>query len=481
MRVDDLLRHSARRSPQQTAVVWGAERRSYAQIDEQAQRLARELVEGGVRPGHRVAIYLAHPIETIVSIFAVATAGAAFVVVNPKTKREHLETVLAASGATALIEQSGTRCIRVLHPPPVSPRQQVPADLAALIYTSGSNGTPKGVMLTHGNIVFAAATISSYLENRPDDVILSVLPLSSTYGLGQVMTAFAVGATLVLERSFAYARAVVETLQREKVTGMPLVPTLATMMLQVDLTQYEFPHLRYITSASAALPVPKLRRLQAAFPAVRIYSMYGQTECQRVSYLPPEMLETHPDSVGLPLRGTEVAIVDERGRPVAPGVVGELVVSGPHVMSGYWNQPEATKAALRADASGTVRLHTGDLFRRDENGLLYFVERKDDIIKTRGEKVAPRQVEEMIARLPGVAEVSVYGVPDEMLGEAIAAVVTPVRGAGVTSQAIRRHCSEHLADFMVPKFVEIRDILPTTASGKVSRRALQATAMGAQA
>src|SRR5439155_2391865 len=195
----------------------------------------------------------------------------------------------------------------------------------------------------------------------------------------------------------------------------------------------------------------------------------------RASYLPPEEIDRRPDSVGVPIPGTTARVVDDKGRRVPPGVVGELVVAGAHVMAGYWNRPEATRGALRPDAlSGETVLYTGDLFRTDVEGFLYFVERKDDVIKTGGEKVAPRHVEGVIAQLDDVAEVAVFGVADDVLGEAVAAVIASVDGALLTTESVRRHCLRHLEPFMVPKAVEIRKALPTTLTGKISRRMLRA-------
>ena len=190
--------------------------------------------------------------------------------------------------------------------------------------------------------------------------------------------------------------------------------------------------------------------------------------------LPPELVDECPQSVGIPIPGTGADVLDEAGRPVRPGEIGELVVRGSHIMRGYWNDPAATSHVLGPDLhTGETLLHTGDLFRTDAQGLLHFVERRDDVIKVRGEKVAPRHVEEVIARLPGVAEVSVYGVPDELAGEAVAASVKPCDGVLLTADQVRRHCLEHLEAYMVPRVVDVRTVLPTTPSGKVSRRALR--------
>jgi acyl-CoA synthetase (AMP-forming)/AMP-acid ligase II len=322
-------------------------------------------------------------------------------------------------------------------------------------------------MLSHRNLTFAAESISSYLHITCGDVILSVLPLSFTYGLGQVTTAFQAGATLILEPSFTYARAVLDTIRRERVTGFPIVPTMATLLLQQDLRMHRLPHLRYITNAAAALPVAKTRKLRRAFPHAELFLMYGQTECQRVSYLPPELVDEHPDSVGIPIPGTSTEVVD-----------GELIVRGPHIMKGYWKDPALTAKVLGRDVlTGDTLLHTGDLFRTDTNGLLYFIDRRDDMIKVRGEKVAPRYIEDIIAELRGVAEVSVYGVPDDLAGEAIVASIKPADGSAITADEVRRHCLARLGPFMVPKVVDIRSTLPTIANGKVSRKALRLLTM----
>jgi amino acid adenylation domain-containing protein len=482
MRVDQLLARSAARFPDKPAVIFGNERCSYAQLEQTARRLAQTLVDAGIRPGDRVAVSLENSIEAVAAIFGVLKAGAVFFIASPRTRPERLAYLLADSGAAASITHglTITRLAESRAENEIGSRLISPSDLAALVYTSGSTGEPKGVMLTHGNITSSADAICEYLELSDADVIVNVLPLAFSYSLGQVTTAFNVGATLVLERSFAYPAAVIDTMVRERVTGFPLVPTIATLLLQQDITSRRIPHLRYITNAAAALSVGKLQSLRGAFPSVKIYSMYGQAECHRISYLPPDQIDARPTSVGVAIPNSEVFIVDERGRRVQPGTIGELVVRGPHVMKGYWNMPEATALALRPGGGPWDRIyHTGDLFRMDQEGFLYFVDRKDDVIKTRGEKVAPRQVEEVIAQMPGVAEVSVFGVPDELLGEAIAAAITPLPNVQLTRQQIQRHCLEHLETFMVPTIVDIRDALPMTPTGKVSRRELRALAMAA--
>lgn len=503
MRVEGFLADAASKWPDKAALVCGGERWSYARVDDASSGLACALAARGCRRGDRVVICLDNSINAVVSIFAVLKAGCTFVIVNSQAKPDYLATVLGDSGARVLIARAPH--IRSLRPSRIPlpflrsaidvgsgfpallqttgtfDRPSSDNDVAALVYTSGSTGEPKGVMLTHRNMTAAAASICAYLENTPDDVILNAMPLAFTYGLGQLTTAFRVGATLVLERSFLYPRAVLDTMTREGVTGFPLVPTMAALLLRQDLGPNPVPSLRYITNAAAALPAATLNRLRATFPNASLYSMYGQTECQRVSYLPPDQLDARPDSVGVAIPGTSVRIVDDAGAPVAAGAIGELVVRGPHVMAGYWNRPHATRRALQmSSASGEPELHTGDLFQADAAGYLYFVERTDDIIMCGGEKVAPRHVERVIAELEEVGEVAVFGMPDDVLGETVAVVITPAEGVTPTRERIQRHCRHRLEPHQMPKIVHIRDRLPTTLTGKVSRRMLKAAALAEQ-
>jgi acyl-coenzyme A synthetase/AMP-(fatty) acid ligase len=302
--------------------------------------------------------------------------------------------------------------------------------------------------------------------------------LSFGYGLYQLITCMAAGATLVLEKNFVFPARALEIMVRERVTGFPGVPTMFALLLGLtDLARHDLHALRYVTNAGAALPVSHLQALHAALPHVQIFSMYGQTECQRVCYLPPEEVERRPGSVGIAIPGTEVYIVDESGARVPPGTVGELVVRGSHVMRGYWEKPKETAERFRPGSlPGETVLYTNDLFRMDEDGFLYFVSRKDDIIKTRGEKVSPKEVENALFAMDGVREVAVVGVPDETLGEAVKAFVVPQDGVLLTEREIRAYCAQHLEDFMVPTYVVFLSGLPKMSSGKIDRQELRACA-----
>jgi long-chain acyl-CoA synthetase len=512
MQVESFLELSAVRTPEKTALVCNGRRFTYGELETRANRLAGSLIAGGVQRGDRVAIYLENSVEAVITIFAILKAGAVFLVVNPTTKANKVSYILNNSRAAGLITDRtklGTLSHTVANTPhlravwitggmpgvgfaiakplfdltaaledgnlPAVPpaKKCIDIDLAALIYTSGSTGRPKGVMLTHLNIVSAAISITTYLENRPDDIILSVLPLSFDYGLYQVLMAFMIGGTVVLESSFTYPYRIIELLNQEHVTGFPIVPTISALLLQLDLAAHRFPALRYITNTAAAFPTDHIRRLRLLLPDVKIYSMYGLTECKRVSYLPPDQIDIRPASVGRGMPNEEIYIVDDTGQRAPAGTVGELVVRGSNVMKGYWELPEETDRMLKpGPLPGEKVLHTGDLFRMDQEGYLYFVGRKDDIIKTRGEKVSPREVEDVLHAMPGVAEAAVVGIPDEVLGEAIKAVVRPQVGVRLTAAQVIYWCSLKLENFMVPKFVEFQGELPKTSTGKISKRKL---------
>lgn len=509
MRVERFLEDSARRFPDKTAIVAGDRRLSYAELDRAADRVASALASGGVVRGDRVVVFMDNCWQAVAAIFGTLKAGAVFSPVNPSTKAEKLSYILGNCRAAAIVTQGRILpvariaaeetpstvltlvadaapdadvgdAVRFEHalaadsPPPAD--RGIDIDLAMLIYTSGSTGFPKGVMMTHRNVAAAATSITTYLENTADDIILNVLPISFDYGLYQVLMSAQMGATLVLEKSFAFPRAIFDRMVAERVTGFPIVPTMAALILQMrGLPPGGFPDLRYITNTAAALPPAHIARLREMFPGAALYSMYGLTECKRCTWLPPEELDRRPTSVGIAIPGTEVYVVDADGNRAAPGETGELVVRGAHVMKGYWENPEATDRALRPGPYPWEKvLHTGDLFRTDEDGFLYFVGRKDDIIKTRGEKVSPKEVENALYALPGIREAAVIGVPDPILGLAIRAVVVADEEAGLTEQAVLRHCAAFLEDFMVPRAVEFRDSLPKTDSGKISRRAVEA-------
>lgn len=501
--VQHFLEHSAARFPDKVALVCDGQRLTYAQLDGMANRLAQALQANGVGRGDRVALFLPNSVETAVGIFAVLKAGGVFVVVNHSTKADKLHYILNNCRVSAVITSPryaamastgvpSLRCVVVTgeetavsiptlswhtiqqtYTPQPPPCHNIDQDLACLIYTSGSTGDPKGVMSAHSNVVFAATSIISYLQNSPQDIVINVLPLSFDYGLYQLLMTFCFGGTLVLEQSFTYPAQVLQRMAEEHVTGFPGVPTIFAILLQLDLSYYDLSHLRYITNTAAALPPSHIQDIQGKFPGVTLFSMYGLTETKRTLYLPPSQLGQRPGSVGVAIPGTEVWLEDETGERLGPNQVGELVIRGRHVMRGYWENPEATARRYRPGAlPGEQVCYSGDLFRMDEEGFFYFVARKDDMIKSRGEKVAPKEVENVLYGLPGVVETAVIGIPHPILGQAIKAFVV-TKDSSLTEKDVLRHCRAHLEDFMVPQVVEFCPELPKTSSGKIKKTELQ--------
>jgi long-chain acyl-CoA synthetase len=507
MLVQDFLQRSAARLPHKVALIYGEQRLTYAQIDVLANRLANALIAQGVGRGDRVAIHLQNSVETVVGIFAALKAGAVFVVIGASTKQEKLFYILNNCRASALLADVQSLADGCLHkvvavvsslkavfvcgtsfndspwperchsysqalaqaPSTTPPRVNIDLDLACLIYTSGTTGEPKGVMSDHGNVVFAATSIITYLGNVEDDIVIDLLPLSFDYGLYQLLMTFKFSGTLVLERGFTYPAAVLKRIEQERVTGFPGVPTMFAMLLQMDLSGFDLSSIRYITNTAAALPPSHIQELRQKFPGARLYSMYGLTETKRSLYLPPEWLDQKPGSVGIAIPGTEVWLEDESGRRLPPGEVGELIIRGRHVMRGYWEAPETTANRYRACAiSGERVCRSGDLFRMDEDGCMYFVARKDDIIKSRGEKVAPKEVEYVLYGLKGVVEAAVVGVPDPILGQAVKAFVV-VNDKSINRDRVMAHCRAHLEDILRPKYIELVDALPKTSSGKIKK------------
>jgi amino acid adenylation domain-containing protein len=509
--LQDYLIHSADHLGDRVALVCMKQRLTYRELDERSNALANTLVQCGLTRGDRVIVFADNTVETVVAFWGVLKADAVISIVNPLTKAdklqylvddcrpaalitdahlhrvwlepsrsEHLKTVIV-SGALDVERWSGipnrmrwddalAQGDRTRAPE----RRNIEIDLAAIIYTSGSTGDPKGVMLTHRNMLAAATSISSYLQVKADEVILNVLPLAFDYGLYQMIMAFRQGARLVLERSFAFPAQILKLMVDEVVTAFPGVPTIFAILGELKhLQEYDFSRIRYVTNTAAALPAKHILMLRSLFPGARIYSMYGLTECKRCTYLPPDDLERKPTSIGVAIPNTELWIVDDAGNKVGPEIVGQLVIRGPTVMKGYWEKPEATAKKLKPGLlPGEQVLYTGDYCRLDSEGYLYFVGRMDDIIKCRGEKVAPKEVEMVLFNVRGIKEAAVIGVPDELLGQAVKAFIVLEPGAALTEKDILRACHEKLENFMVPKHVSIVQELPKTDTGKIKKTGL---------
>ena len=479
------------------AVVAEDETLTYAELFDRSLRIARLLQDEGLERGDRVALFLDNTAAAPAALYGTLLAGGVFMVVNPQTKADKLSYVLGDSEATFLFADAALADLaeegrnnaptvkRVISThelprlldessPNPSPPPTIPSDLAALIYTSGSTGQPKGVMMTHSSMVFTAGSVAQYLRLSQDDRIICLLPLAFDYGLYQLLMAMRIGGSVVLERSFAFPAKTLKRVDEEQVTVFPGVPTVFATLLGMK-QRSPHPSVRRVTNTAAALPPSFHDGLHELFPNTLIYRMYGLTECKRVSYLEPELVDEKPTSVGRPIPGTEAFVLDEQGQRAAPGETGILYVRGPHVMAGYWNLPDQTAHMLKeGPVPGERMLCTHDHFTIDEDGFLYFVGRTDDIIKTRGEKVSPIEVENALHSIPGIGQAAVIGVPDEALGEAIRAFVVLEEGEELSEQEIIRACRERVENFMVPREVVLLDELPQTDTGKVRKKSLAA-------
>ncbi|MBN1125263.1 MAG: AMP-binding protein [Sedimentisphaerales bacterium] len=513
--VHEWLRYTAKRFPEKVALIQNSKQWTYAQADQISDGLALHLMQRGVRRHDRIVIFTDNSPETVFSLYGILKAGGVFIVVSATMKGHKLRYILDNSGATGLIvHTSKASVVNEALSGFSSPltvfwtgnKKQIPSnlqqyssfwddivsdgnttliskedfprcidvDLACLIYTSGSTGQPKGVMSTHHNMVSAARSIIQYIDNQPDDIILDVLPLSFDYGLYQVIMAFMFGGTIVLEQSFTFLHHTLAQISKYKVTGFPVVPTIVAMLLNLNnLSKYDFRSLRYITNTGAALPIEHIRKLRSLLPDVRIYSMFGLTECKRVGYMPPEYLDQYPGSVGKAMPNCETFILDEKGNELPPGQVGELVIRGANVMQGYWQSTEKTDRTYKpGHYPEDRRLYSGDYFQEDERGFLYFLGRKDDMIKSKGERISPREIEEVLCKMNGITEAAVIGIPDPILGQAIKAFIVLQASTPLDEKDILQYCAKNLESFMVPQHIVLCKSLPRTPNGKIDKKQL---------
>jgi acyl-CoA ligase (AMP-forming) (exosortase A-associated) len=513
--VHHMLRTSARRAPGKEALVHGRERLTFEDVARRAAGLAAGLRRAGLRRGDRVGIHLEPSVAQVLSIFAASQAGGVFVPINAALFPEQVKHIANDCRITALIttpaKLGALRTILKEVPslefivapagdvppdthvavhsleelcatvPGALPDVAIEKDLAAILYTSGSTGKPKGVMLSHAQIMAGASIVSAYLEITDADRILAVLPFTFDAGMNQLMTAFQQGGTLVLIK-FVFAREVVATLLRERITGLAGVPTFWSLLSQPSSTldRQPLPDLRYITNTGGAMPQTVLALLRQRLPATRIFLMYGLTEAFRSTYLPPEELDRRPTSMGKAIPDTEILVLHESGRLCEPGEVGELVHRGPTVSMGYWGKPELTAEVLRphpllpSELGDTERVaYSGDLVKMDEDGFLYFVGRRDNMIKSSGFRISPTEVEEALMQSGLLREVAVIGLPDPVLGQSIKAFAVWREGLGVDVEALRTACATQLPGYMVPRTIEILEALPKTTSGKVDYPSLR--------
>jgi acyl-CoA ligase (AMP-forming) (exosortase A-associated) len=512
-----LLTESCERYSAKPALLHMEKLLSYGQLQEYTDRVAELLMQSGVSPGDRVAIYLEKSIDESASLIAVSKAGAIFVDINPLLRGRQIGHILNDSGARVLITsrqrlknvagdlpRGGGLTTVVITGPPISDEVSVPtpirvvglehgigdissrswrdrrigADPAGIIYTSGSTGLPKGVVVSHQNLVAGAESVASYLHNTQDDRILSILPFSFDAGLNQLTTSLLVGATLVLQ-NYLGPNDILDALESRHITGLAGIPTLWSQLIQLKWTGERFPSLRYITNTGGRFPEHLVKEYRQRLPNAQIYLMYGLTEAFRSTYLDPSEIDRRPTSIGKAIPNAEILVLDENRRPCAPGQVGELVHRGVHVALGYWNDRERTRERfhpnpLRPNELKTEELvvFSGDLVKQDEEGYIYYVGRKDQMIKTSGFRVSPTEVEECFYATGKVRDAVALGIPDDQLGEWIKVILALRDGESISPQELLSLAAKEMPAYMVPKEVVIRAALPKNPNGKIDRAAI---------
>lgn len=504
--VPDLLRANVHARAGHVALVAGDAQVTYAELGRRVDAVAAWLERQGVRPGDRVGVHLHKSVEEVVGIFAAARIGAVWVDVHYQWTLEQLAYVVGDCGLRHLLtdrrkaravvargEIAGLEAVLVSGRPPEDPRchawSELPDgrptargpngnDLAALLYTSGSTGSPKGVMVTHRNVVDGARIVADYLGNVPEDRLLALLPFNFDAGLSQLTTAFRVGATVVLQ-PVPMPDEVVRTAREQRVTGIAAVPPAWVPIVRyLEQVPTELPTLRYVTNTGGKIPPGTLDALPRVFPGADIYLMYGLTEAFRSTYLPPELYATKRGSIGRAIPDVEIYVVDPRRGLCGPGEEGELVHRGALVSRGYWNRPEATRERIRpnphlADRIGDEPVcHSGDLVRLDEDGCLWFVGRMDGMIKSSGFRLSPTEVEDVAHASGLISEAVAFGVEDEELGQVVHLAVSGADG-DVDVEALRTWCAKHMPHYMVPRAIHAwSDPMPKVASGKIDRPAV---------
>jgi acyl-CoA ligase (AMP-forming) (exosortase A-associated) len=522
--MSDLVHHlivaSASHAPESEALSFQRQSLSYAALAALVSQAGKAYRALGLGRGERVAVYMEKRFEAAIALFGAAAAGGVFVPVNPLLKAEQvayilrdcnvrilvtsaerlevLESVLSQCGELRAVLAAGGRKNERLQGPvvlsweealagagEVAPHRVIDADMAAILYTSGSTGKPKGVVLTHRNVVTGAKSVSQYLENRRDDRILAALPLSFDAGFSQLTTAFHVGASVALI-NYLVPRDVIAALERDVITGITAVPPLWIQLAQLEWPESARKRLRYIANTGGRMPKATLDALRAALPRTQVYLMYGLTESFRSTYLPPSELDRRPDSIGKAIPNAEVLVVRTDGTLCAPGEPGELVHRGALVSLGYWNDPEKTAERFKPAPGQPKELVTpeiavwsGDTVRMDEEGFLYFISRRDEMIKTSGYRVSPTEVEEVVYSTGLVGEAAALGIPHPVLGQAIVVVATPLNGQRLDTERLLTECRQRLPGFMVPASIVAREVsLPRNPNGKIDRKLLGQQFMG---
>jgi acyl-CoA ligase (AMP-forming) (exosortase A-associated) len=510
----DLVFNAATRAGQAVALSVGPQSVTYSDLATAVLETANGLTAIGLGRYDRLAIFLPKSVENVVALLATSTVGGVFVPINPVLKPDQVAHILRDCDASilvtsrqrlkglveqlahlpslkhvVLVDADGTA-------PNIGAKSVLPwgdlqgedrirspegleADMTAIFYTSGSTGRPKGVVLSHRNIVTGALSVAEYLDNRADDRILSLLPLSFDAGFSQLTTAFSVGARVVL-LNYLVPQEVVRVCEHEAITGITGVPPLWMQLVDQSWSSASTHTVRYFANTGGKMPRDTLAKLRATFTNAKPFLMYGLTEAFRSTYLPPEEVDRRPDSIGKAIPNVEIQVVRPDGTPCDVDEPGELVHRGPLVSLGYWNDPEKTAERFRPTPGqpnglpfAELSVWSGDTVKLDEDGFLYFIGRKDDMIKTSGYRISPTEIEELAFESGLVSEAVAVGVPHETLGQSIVVLAKPIDATTSPAQ-LNNWYRQKVPLYMVPHRIEWRDALPRNPNGKIDRVVVRA-------
>ena len=509
----ELVAANAEARPDAVALTYQSSNLSYSALGESLERFVGSVLDLGLARGERVGIYLEKRQEFVTAAFGATAAGGVFVPLNPLLKPEQVGYILRDCNVRILVTSSERLaslapilrdCSDLRHVLVIGESREfdaanvnmvswaalnsaslraghrvIDADVAAILYTSGSTGKPKGVVLSHRNMVIGAKSVAQYLENHQDDTLLAALPLSFDAGFSQLTTAFHVGARVVL-LNYLLPKDVLNAVVKQHVTGLTAVPPLWLQLTQLSWPATVTDHLRYIANTGGRMPLETLKQLRAELPKTKPFLMYGLTEAFRATYLQPEQVDRRPDSIGKAIPNAEILVLREDGTSCAPNEPGELVQRGALVGLGYWNDAEKTAERYRplpGREPGLVlpeiAVFSGDTVRMDEEGFLYFIGRRDEMIKTSGYRVSPTEIEEVIYQSQQVGECAAFGVAHPSLGQAVVLIATPRDGERLDEQRLLEHCRDRLPVYMLPAKIDVRNgPLPRNPNGKIDRKLL---------